>query len=99
MPAEVFFAHPSDAGTLTLDQLAKDLSLAGFASKITEDKVEQVWIEFEGFESRLLTMKQEPLSLITLQVYGDHSVEIPFVEKIEALLQPHGYIDAEQFPR
>ena len=99
MPVEIFFAHPGDIGRLTLDQLATDLSLAGFPAKITEDKGEQIWIEFEGFKSRLLTMKQKPISLITLQIYGDYSIEALLIENIEALLQPHGYIDAEQFPR
>lgn len=97
MPAEVFFAPIADPGTLTLAQLATELSRARLTAKITEDKVEQLWIEFDGFKSRLLIGKEEPLGLIMLQVYGDLSSETPLIEKVEALLQAHGYVDAEQF--
>ena len=99
MSVEVFFVHPSEAGTLTLAELTADLSQAGLVAKISEDKSEQVWVEFQGYRSRLLLGKEEPLALITLQ-YGwssDTSNEDLLVAKIEELLRPHGYVDGEQF--
>jgi hypothetical protein len=56
------------------------------------------WVEFDGFESRLLISSEEaPLALITLQFYGDLAREAPLIEKIEALLGSRGYREAEQF--
>lgn len=96
MPAEVFFTPATNTGALTLVQLSEELKRAGLAPRIAENEAQQLWIEFDGFESRLLTMKEEPLSLITLQVYDDIDRGMALAKKIEEVLQPHGYIDAEQ---
>ncbi len=96
MPAEVFFAHPRNAGTLTRAQLSDALQRAGLAIRVTEDKAEQLWIEFDGLKSRLLTMQTDPLSLITLQVYDDLPTGTTLADQVETALKPYGYIDAEQ---
>lgn len=98
MPAEVFFAHSENASTLTVTQLAEGLKRVGLSARLTEDKTGQLWIEFGGSESRLLTERPEPLGLVTLQVYGDIEQETSLIEKVEALLRSHGFVDAEQFP-
>jgi hypothetical protein len=97
MPAEVFFAPASDVGTLTPTQLEAELSIASLAVESTEEDGLR-WVEFDGFESRLLIANvDEPLSLITLQFYGDLSHETPLIEKIEAVLVSHDYVNADQF--
>ncbi len=97
LPTEVFFAHPENTGTLTLALLIGELRRAGLSPRITEDKVRQLWIEFDGFESRLLAMKEEPLGLITFQLYGDVETGMAMATAIEVVLQLHGYVDREQF--
>jgi len=71
------------------------LEQASLPVKIAEEDG-LLWIEFVGFESRLLTSPgAEPLDLITLQFYGDPAREEALLEKLTALLESHGYCNGE----
>jgi hypothetical protein len=95
MAVEIFYAPKNGIATLTPEMLQAALRQVSLWPKVSEEDG-LLWLEFDGFESRLLTTVGEaPLDLITLQLYDDQEREEDLTEKLEALLETLGYCDAE----